>query len=117
MPIITASVVGVHDTRQYKDGGPTGYGSGDPSGLAYVPGLNTLFIADSEHDESPYFSSINLFAIRPNGTFIASYNLSSFTLEPTGLAYNPNNGYLYIGDDDQNEVFWVDPSDPSVAIG
>jgi hypothetical protein len=117
MPAIPASVVKVHDTRQYKDGGAAGYGSGDPSGVAYVPGLDVLFIADSEHDESPYYSSTNLFAVRPDGSFVRSYSLTSFTSEPTGLAYNPKNGYLYICDDDQNEVFWVDPANPSIKIG
>src|SRR5215213_46915 len=109
MPTITASVVQVHDTREY--------GSGDPSGLAYIPGQNALFIADSEHDESPYFSSTNLFAVGPDGTFIGSYSLTSFTSEPSGLGYNATNGYLYITDDDQQEVFWVNPAHPSVKIG
>ncbi|NIX78086.1 Calx-beta domain-containing protein [Microvirga terricola] len=116
-PEINATVVRVHDTTQYKAGDPTGYGSGDPSGLAYVPGLNLLFIADSEHDESPYFSPTNLFAIRPDGTHVQSYSLTSFTKEPTGVAYNPKNGYLYITDDDQRKVFWVDPANPSVKVG
>jgi hypothetical protein len=117
MPVIAPSVVRVHDARNYRVGHAAGYGIGDPSGLAYVPGLNTLFIADSEHDESPYHSSTNLFAVRPDGSFVGSYSLMSFTNEPTGLAYNPRNGFLYITDDDRQEVFWVDPANPSVRIG
>jgi len=76
-----------------------------------------LFIADSEHDESPYNSSVTLFAIRPDGTEINSYSLRGFTREPTGLAYNPINGLLYITDDDADKVFWVDPANPSVKLG
>jgi len=110
-------LVAVYDTTTYKLGDPSGYGLSDPSGLAYVPGLNLIFIADSEHDESPFNSTTNLFAVRPDGTHVASYSLTSFTKEPTGLAYNPMNGYLYITDDDQDKVFWVDPSNPSVKIG
>jgi hypothetical protein len=116
-PSLGPKVVAIHDTTAYKAGDPTGYGSGDPSGLAYVPGLNLLFIADSEHDESPYFSPTNLFAVRPDGTHVASYSLTSFCKEPTGLAYNPKNGFLYITDDDTRNVMWVDPANPTVKLG
>ena len=115
-PPLNMQVLHVYNAAQY--------GSGDPSGLAYVPNLTfgaytgpVLFIANSEHDETPYNSQINLFAIRPDGTFIDSYSMRSFTREPTGLAYNPNNGLLYITDDDANKVFWVDPANPSVKLG
>ena len=118
-------LVQVHDTTQYKAGDPTGYGSCDPSGLAYVPELNLLLMADLEHDESPFFSPTNLFSVRPgvkpDGTpdlpQVSSYSLTSFTKEPTGLAYNPYNHFLYITDDDARKVFWVDPNNPSVKLG
>jgi len=116
-PSIQASVVRVHNAWQYSDGGTKGYGNADPSGLAYVPGLNTLFIADSEHDESPFYSSTNLFAVRPDGSYVGRYSLASFTKEPTGLAHNPKNGLLYITDDNLQEVFWVNPANPSVKVG
>ena len=45
-PALNVHVLHVYDTTQYKAGDPSGYGSGDPSGLAYVPSMNTLFIAD-----------------------------------------------------------------------
>ena len=117
-PRIQASVVKVTDTTSapYRSVDATGYGSGDPSGLAYVPGLQKLFIADSEHEERPYFSSTNLFSTGLNST-IGAYNSTSITKEPTGLGYNPNNGYLYIADDDAQAIFWVDPANPSVKIG
>lgn len=116
-----ASVLRVFDTTQYRAGDPSGYGSGDPSGLAYIPGKNgepgTLFIADSEHDESPYFSSTNLLGISLEGNSYNWSSLRSFTKEPTGLAYNPANGYLYITDDDKKKIFWVDPAKPSEKLG
>lgn len=116
-PSSNPTVVAIHNTTLYKAGDPSGYGCSDPSGLAYVPGLDLIFIADSEHDESPFFSTTNLFAVRPDGTHVASYSLTSFCKEPTGLAYNPKNGYLYITDDQSGKVFWVDPRNPSVKIG
>lgn len=118
MPAINASVVAVHnisDATQYN-GGP-GYGISDPSGIAYIPSLGKLLIADSEHDESPFYSNINLFSLQLDGTYVGNYSLTSFSKEPTGLAYNSNNGYLYIPDDDQQEVFWVSPANPSVKLG
>jgi DNA-binding beta-propeller fold protein YncE len=113
----TPSVVAVHDTTRYQAGDPSGYGCSDPSGLAYVPGLNRLFIADSEHEESPFFSSANVFTVRTNGDSATAASFTSFCREPTGLAYNSRNGFLYITDDDADKVFWVNPSAPNVKIG
>lgn len=105
-----------YDTTQWKAGDPSGAGLSDPSGIAYVAGLDLLFIADSEHEESPFYSPTNLWAVRRDGTFVGSYAMA-FTKEATGLAYNPDNGFLYITDDDADKVFWVDPSNPTVKVG
>ena len=120
MPALNPSVVAVYnlaDGAKYKDGGTAGYGIGDPSALAYIPSLGTLFVADSEHDESPYNSPTNLFALRLDGSFLRNHSLTSFTKEPTGLAYNPDNGLLYVADDDKALVSWVDPANPSTRLG
>ncbi len=111
-------LVAVRNASLYTAGDPTlRPGCGDPSGIAYVPGLDVLYIVDSEHDESPYFSPNNLFVTTRDGTFLASFSMASFTREPTGIAYNPFNGYLYISDDDARRIFVVDPNNPTVALG
>ena len=103
------------------------YGSPDPSGLAYVPEKG-LFLADSEVNESPFNSTTNMFLVQPNdgGTLarLASYNLTGFTIEPTGLAYapstdpnDPSKDRLYISDDDADRIYWVDPDNPQVKLG
>ena len=97
------------------------WGSGDPSALAYVPGKG-LFIGDSEADESPYHSSNNMFLVQPNdgGTLTrigAPISLTSFTHEPTGLAYVASTDLLYISDDDADRIYWVDPDNPQVKLG
>ncbi|TGS17855.1 tandem-95 repeat protein [Mesorhizobium sp. M2E.F.Ca.ET.209.01.1.1] len=117
-PVIQASVVAVTDltTAPFRDVDAAGAGIGDPSGLAYDPVSHKLFIADSEHDERPWFSQTNLFSIGPTGA-TQGYSLESFTFEPTGLGINPSNGHMYISDDDQLEVFWVDPANPTVKLG
>jgi hypothetical protein len=103
------TVVAIHST--------TALGCPDPSGLAYVPGLNALFLCDSEVNEAPFNSSINMFALRTDGTLIDSYSLTGFTIEPTGLAYDEATDRLYISDDDKNRVFWVDPDNPQAKLG
>ena len=118
MPLLDPSVVAVHilsNGSRYDGAGS--YGIADPSGLAYVPSLGTLFVADSEHDESPFNSQINLFALRLDGSYVRNHSLMSFSDEPTGLAYNDRNGYLYIADDDASAVSWVNPTNPSVRLG
>jgi hypothetical protein len=56
------TVVAIRDLRAI--------GSPDPSGLAYIPTTGSLFLCDSEHEESPFFSPINLYSLRTNGTLI-----------------------------------------------
>jgi hypothetical protein len=105
------TVVAVHNT--------TLFGSPDPSGLAYVPGSKTLFLCDSEVDESPFFSANNLFALNTDGTLKpgGARSLLSFTKEPTGLAFDPTTGHMLVTDDSNYKVFWVDPANPAVKLG
>ena len=110
-------VYNVSDPTLYPDDSNGLYGIGDPSGIAWIPSLNQFFVADSEHDETPYNSLINMWALRPDGTDVRNYSLESFTKEPTGLGYDPNNGFLYISDDSKAGVFWVDPANPTVKLG
>ena len=91
-------------------------GSPDPAGVAYVPGLG-FFVTDSEVEESPFFGSTNLWLLQPDGTPIESFSLLSFTDEPAGLAFDSSSGRLYISDDDQFKIFWVDPTNPTVKLG
>ena len=91
-------------------------GSTDPAGIAYVPGMG-FFVSDSEVEESPFFRTTNLWKLQPDGTLVASSSLLNFTDEPTGLAYDSGTGRLYISDDDQFKIFWVDPANPTVKLG
>ena len=97
------------------------WGSPDPSGLAYVQGKG-LFLCDSEVNESPFNSSNNMFLVQPNNggpltLAHAPYQLTGFTIEPTGLAYAPSTDLLYISDDDADRIYWVDPDNPQVKLG
>lgn len=99
------------------------FGSSDPFGLAYVPGLDTLFMADPQG-----LSHVNnLFALnldgtlQPNGVSSLGVGLQpanlAFGYKPAGLAFDPSSGRLYIADDDLLKIQWVDPANPTKELG
>jgi len=100
------SVVAITDTAAF--------GSSDPFGLAYVPGLDTLFMCDPQN-----LSDVsNLFALNLDGS-LKTGGVSSLTFgtKPAGLAFDPSTGRMYIADDDTLEIQWVDPANPTVILG
>jgi Ca2+-binding RTX toxin-like protein len=98
----------------------TAFGNPDPSGLAFIPGgtpgTGTLLVSDSEVDETPFFATNNLFYYSLSGTFDHSLSLESFTFEPTGLAYDPLNGHLFVSDDNADRIYEVDAGSPGVML-
>ena len=115
--VLSPAVLNIRNTTLYTAGDASSRpGCGDPSGIAYVPGLNQLYIVDSEHDETPYNSQTNLFVTTLAGTHVGSFSMRAFTREPTGIAYNKFNGLLYISDDDARRIFVIDPTNPTVLI-
>ena len=85
-----------------------------------MPQSQTLFLSDSEVNEDPFVRPNNLWALRTDGSLKQSFSLWSptgFTAEPTGLAFDPLTGYLFISDDDKYKVFSVDPANPTVKRG
>lgn len=89
--------------------------SPDPCGVEYLPASNTLMICDSEVEEMDnLWANVNLFETTLSGTLVKKSNTIAFTKEPTGLAYNPANGHLFISDDDGRRVFEVAPGADSL---
>ena len=91
--------------------------SPDPDGITYNYATNTLIISDSEVEEAPngitHFAGANIWEMNLNGSFVRSANVSTLapTLvpmsnEPTGVAWNPNNGHYYFSDDDGKRGVW-----------
>ena len=113
-PPINPSVVQIIDTTQWSKSSP------DPAGLTWIPGAfpgtGTLLMSDSEIDETPFFRPDNLFYLSEAGEFDHSASLQSFCKEPTGIAFNPLNGHLFISDDNARMVFECDPDNPNVLI-
>ena len=108
-PPLDPSVVQIIDTTKWSKS------SADPTGLTWRPG-GGLIMTDSEIDESPFFRPDNLFYVRANGTFDHSASLASFCKEPTGVAFHPGNGDLFISDDSKKKVFRIDPDNPGTLI-
>ena len=92
---------------------PGAIGSPDPSGIAYLnagPGEGHLLISDGEVNEMDWLFSnqaINIFETDLSGDLLAGSNSLSFTDEPTGMAFNPNNLHVFISDDVKRRIFEV----------
>ncbi|MCC0179401.1 SdiA-regulated domain-containing protein [Waterburya agarophytonicola K14] len=84
--------------------------SPDPSGIVLIGNSNILLISDSEVNENPVFQGDNLYEVNLNGDLLNTGNVLEISSEPTGLAYNPNNGNLFISDDTDNSrrIYQVD---------
>ncbi|HYJ66186.1 MAG TPA: hypothetical protein VEX15_00830 [Nocardioidaceae bacterium] len=83
--------------------------SPDPSGVAYIPGADRLFIADGEVDEMSIFQGKNLFRTTRTGTLDDTGVSQPWSDEPVGVGYNPTNNHLLVSDDDQKEIFDIAP--------
>ncbi|MBD2194390.1 MULTISPECIES: PKD domain-containing protein [Calothrix] len=84
--------------------------SPDPSGIVYISHLGSLLMVDGEVDEMPtYFTGRNIFQSSLTGTYQQSFSTITYSNEPTGIAYNPANRFLYITDDNKRLVYQIDP--------
>jgi hypothetical protein len=99
--------------------------SPDPAGLAYLDGhtnpvyTDKLLISDSEVDEifppnEAAYTGVNLFITNLLGSLdstLTTYNPPdiTFSKEPSGVAYNPANDFLYFADDNRSKIFELNP--------
>ncbi len=81
--------------------------SPDPSGIAYLPGADRLFIGDGEVDEMPIFEGANFFETTRVGVVTDLGVSQPWSDEPVGVGYNPLNNHLFVTDDDQKELFEI----------
>jgi hypothetical protein len=99
--------------------------SPDPSGLAYMKGHSNAFytdkllIVDSEVDEiyppnEAAYTGVNMFVTNLLGALsstLTTYNPPQIeiTTEPSGVAYNPANNFLYIAKDGKGRIYEIRP--------
>jgi hypothetical protein len=108
------AVVAVHDMSAIA----SGIGSWDPSGLAYDAATGTLYLVDSEVDEVTPRGTANMWALNLDGTLKpnGAISLYGYTTEPTGIAFDPATGKMYITDDDTFNVYVANVANPSVKL-
>lgn len=106
---ITPGVVRVTDT--------SGWPSSDPAGVEYYESLNQLFISDSEVNEPGALGETdNLYNVSMTGTLLSKISSLAYSEEPTGVGYNPSNDHFFISDDDNDEIYELDPG-PDGQLG
>jgi PKD repeat protein len=97
-PTTSATLVRSTATSQWNPPAP------DTSGVAYLPAADRLVVVDSEVDEMTIFRNVNLWMSSRTGSVTDTGVTTRFSNEPTGVAYNPANGHLFVTDDDPNIV-------------
>lgn len=83
--------------------------SPDSAAVEYISTLDRLMISDSEVNEMPIYAGANLFQMTRSGVLERTGNTLIFSQEPTGLAFDPVTGNLFISDDDKKTIFEVSP--------
>jgi uncharacterized protein YjiK len=103
-----SELINTFDTSQFDPASP------DPSGITFIPPSNTLLISDSEVNETAIFEGVNLFEVTLSGSLVNTFSTISFSNEPTGLDYNPDNGHLFYSDDNADRIFEAAPGDDGI---
>jgi uncharacterized repeat protein (TIGR01451 family) len=101
--LVLGSLVQTIDTSLFSPPSP------DPAGIAWLDSSESLMMSDSEVEEMPIFDGVNLFEITLAGSQISNLSTTSFSNEPTGVAFNPANKHLFLSDDIVTKVFEMDP--------
>jgi len=92
-----------HLTRTSDWGKP----SPDPMGLAYRPSSNTIFVVDSEVEETALWGGVNLWEMSRSGSVVGQGSTTKFSVEPTDIAYSPKSKRFFVADDDLDRIFVV----------
>jgi hypothetical protein len=105
---VVGTLIKTTQTSQFSPPSP------DPCGLAYQSSTDRLIISDPEVEEIPpghpgSFQGANVFEATRAGALVRTGNVTSYTNEPSGVAFNPSNGHFFFADDDRDEIYEVDP--------
>lgn len=97
-----ATLVQTIDTSKWSPPSP------DPSGVTYRPSTDRLLVADSEVDEvtGAGYHGVNLWTITRGGKVTDTGTTVSFTVEPTGLGFDPVSETLFVSTDQGNKI-WI----------
>jgi uncharacterized protein YjiK len=102
--VVPAYLVNTIDTSRWDPPSP------DPAGLAYLPHTGHLFVVDSEVNEIPkHFRGFNMFETTTRGDLVRAMSATSYTNEPTGIAFAADRFDIFISDDDRTRINQIDP--------
>lgn len=82
--------------------------SPDPSGIGFNVNTDRFLISDGEVEEMTIYRGVNIYDAETGGELVGTAVTVPWSHEPTGIAVNPNNGDIYVSDDDERSVFVVE---------
>src|SRR5688572_28294244 len=81
--------------------------SPDPSGITYRPDTGELMTCDSEVDEMSIFAGVNVWTHSLAGVVSATAATPPTSGEPTGIAFDPAGGRLWVSDDNADVIYQI----------
>jgi hypothetical protein len=82
--------------------------SPDSSGIDFNPTTGRFLVSDSEVEEMSIFEGKNVFEMSHQKKLTGTCSTLPFSKEPTGVAVNPEDGHIFISDDNAKRIFEVD---------
>jgi hypothetical protein len=102
IPTSTATLVQTIHTSLWSPPSP------DPSCVTYRAETGDFWTTDNEVDEVSIFAGVTLWRHDSAGNVTHTYNLTGFTLEPSGIAFDPAGGRAWITDDNEKTIWKID---------
>ena len=107
---VTLPLVRTIDSSKFDPPSP------DSAGITYNSWNNRLVMSDSEVNEiSQLFTGDNVFELTLSGSLRRTFTTVDFSNEPTGAAFNSNNGHMFYSDDNRDEIYEVNPGPDKVS--
>jgi hypothetical protein len=102
LPVSTATLVKTIHTSLWSPPSP------DPSCVTFRAQTGDFWTTDNEVDEMTIFGGVTLWRHDAFGNVSQTYNLTGFTLEPSGIAFDPARGRAWVTDDNQKTIWSID---------
>jgi hypothetical protein len=81
--------------------------SPDPAGITWRPDTGDFLTCDDEVDEMSIFAGVNVWTHSNTGVVSGTASTLAFGNEPTGIAFDPAGGRLWISDDNAEVIYQV----------
>jgi hypothetical protein len=101
-PVSPASLVRTTHTSLWSPPSP------DPSCVTFRPETGDFWTTDNEVDEMTIFGGVTLWRHDALGNVSQTVNLTGFTNEPSGIAFDPAGGRAWISDDNTRVIHRID---------